>query len=166
MIPTIKFNNKKYPAWQAEGNAAQFAIPYALKVCNGIGYDIGYSNDDWKFPGAIGIDPKNDPRFHANQLPEQTVNYIFSSHCLEHVDDWVGTLDYWIGRLSINGVLFLYLPDYSQEYWRPFHNRKHKHIFTPQIITDYFISKQMENIFASGVDLNNSFMVFGEKTIE
>jgi hypothetical protein len=27
--------------------------------------------------------------------------------------------------LNENGTLFLYLPDYSQEYWRPWNNKKH-----------------------------------------
>ena len=56
-----------------------------------------------------------------------------------------------------------YLPDYSQEYWRPWNNRKHHHIFTPEIIKDYMIANGYNNVFTSGVDLNSSFMVVGEK---
>ncbi len=37
----IEFKGEKYPGFQAYGNAAQFAIPYAKYFCNGIGYDIG-----------------------------------------------------------------------------------------------------------------------------
>jgi hypothetical protein len=59
--------------------------------------------------------------------------------------------------------LFLYLPDYSQEYWRPWNNRKHKNIFSQQIIKDYLLQRGYKNIFISGVDLNNSFMVMCEK---
>ena len=72
-------------------------------------------------------------------------------------------MDYWYDNLKNGGVLFLYLPDYSQEYWRPWNNRKHLNIFTPQIIEDYMINKGYSNIYKSEIDLNNSFMIFGEK---
>jgi hypothetical protein len=58
---------------------------------------------------------------------------------------------------------FLYLPDFSQVYWRPWHNKKHKHCFTPEIITNYLKDKGMINISCSGIDLNNSFMVVCQK---
>jgi hypothetical protein len=57
----------------------------------------------------------------------------------------------------------LYLPDYSQVYWRPWNNLKHKNIFSPEIIRDFMVDKGYKNIFSSNVDLNNSFMIFGEK---
>jgi SAM-dependent methyltransferase len=162
MIDLIKFNGKEYPKFQSEGFAAQFAIPYAKKVCKGLGIDIGCNRIEWCFPTANPIDPLiND--YHALSIPYNDLDYIFSSHCLEHLDDWVRALDYWTSKLCFGGVLFLYLPDYSQEYWRPWNNRKHKNIFTPQIIEDYMIQARYKNIFKSGIDLNNSFMIFGEK---
>ena len=103
-----------------------------------------------------------DDSWDANNLPEKDPDYIFSSHCLEHVPDWVSTMEYWHERLVNGGTLFLYLPDYSQEYWRPWNNRKHLHAFTPQIIGDY-MKQKYKNVFVSGIDLNNSFMVIGEK---
>lgn len=163
MIDTIGFNGEIYPAFQSEGNAAQFAIPFAKQVCKGSGYDIGCGKLEWAFPGAMPIDPAIDSLWHADKLPLSQVDYIFSSHCLEHVDDWVATMDYWYDALRDGGTLFLYLPDYSQEYWRPWNNRKHQHVFVPQIIFDYMTDKGYENLFVSGVDLNNSFMAMGEK---
>ena len=96
-------------------------------------------------------------------MPDGEVDYIFSSHCLEHLHDWVNVLDYWTSKLKSGGTLFLYLPDYSQKYWRPWNNRKHLNIFTPEIIFDYMDDNGYKNIFKSGVDLNNAFMVTGEK---
>jgi SAM-dependent methyltransferase len=164
MISIIKHNNINYPKFQSEGNAAQFAIPYAQKICQGIGYDIGCMKECWAFPGSIPIDLKIDDEYHALNLPQSNVDYIFSSHCLEHISNWVETMDYWHKTLKIGGVLFLYLPDYSQTYWRPWNNRKHLNIFNVNIIEDYLIHKNYTNIFKSGIDLNNSFMIFGEKT--
>ena len=163
MINSVTFNNKSYPALQAEGNASQFAIPFATKVCSGFGYDVGCMKEEWAFPGAKAIDLEfNDP-WDADHLPEKDPDYIFSSHCLEHIHDWVATMDYWYNRLNEDGVLFLYLPDYSQEYWRPWNNRKHCNVFTPNIIRDYMIHKNYKNLFVSGIDLNNSFMAMGQK---
>jgi len=163
MIKTIEFKDKSYPSYQGDGNGSQFAIPYAKYVCKGKGYDIGCMKKEWSFPGSTPIDLDFDDEWHALNLPEGEVDYIYSSHCLEHVDDWVDVMNYWGDKLSEGGVLFLYLPDYSQEYWRPWNNRKHKHVLTPEIIKDYLTDKGYKNIFTSGVDLNNAFMVMAEK---
>lgn len=149
---------------QAEGNAAQFALPFAKKVCSGHGYDIGANRIDWAFPGAMIIDPAFGSSYDANNLPVPKVDYIFSSHCLEHVDDWVTTLNYWVDHLRNDGTLFLYLPAFDSVYWRPWNNRKHKHVFTPEIIKSYlFAHKQLHKVYVSGVDLNNSFMAIASK---
>ena len=160
---TIEFNGKLYPKFQSEGNAAQFAIPFAKHVCKGYGYDIGCGKKEWGFPGAVHIDITYSDEWSANNLPEGLAEYIFSSHCLEHLDDWVEVLNYWTGRLLPGGTLFLYLPHYTQEYWRPWNNRKHKNIFTPEIIHDYMVDNGYWNIFYSERDLNNSFMIYGRK---
>lgn len=154
----IEYKNNIYPAFQAKGNASQFAIPFAKHFCKGKGYDIGFCKEEWKYPDAIGIDECLNNGYNANNLPEQGVDYIFSSHCLEHVDNWVETLEYWMSNIKSNGVLFLYLPDFSQTYWRPWNNRKHKHCFTPDIIKQFLVDHNCQNIFVSGIDLNNSFM--------
>ena len=155
---TIEFKGDSYPRFQAEGNAAQFAIPFAKHFCFGKGYDVGFCKEEWKFPGAIGIDESLQNGFDANRLPEKGVDYIFSSHCLEHVPHWTETLEYWLSCIKPGGVLFLYLPDFSQKYWRPWHNRKHAHCFTPAIIKAFLEDHGCKNIFVSGIDLNNSFM--------
>ncbi len=162
-IDTITHNHQTYPAFQAQGNAAQFILPFAQKFCTGAGYDIGYCKEEWKLPGAIGIDKADGTGYDANNLPTVQVDYIFSSHCLEHVDDWVATLDHWLSRIKQGGTLFLYLPDYSQTYWRPWNNRKHRHVLNATVITDYLKDRGCTKIFSSGVDLNNSFAVVCEK---
>lgn len=163
----IKYEESIYPKFQEEGYAAQFAIPFAKHFCSGIGFDIGCMKKEWAFPGSIPIDISLKDGWDAYNLPMNNVDYIFSSHCLEHLIDWVSALNYWTYVLkSDGGILFLYLPDYSQKYWRPWNNRKHKHIFTPQILQDYLKKMHYKNIFTSGVDLNNSFMVIAETSME
>lgn len=163
MIETIEFKGKIYPKFQSIGHASQFAIPFAKHVCKGIGVDIGCMKEEWAFPESIPVDLSFNNGFHALNLPQNELDYIFSSHCLEHILDWVTVMDYWYENLKEGGVLFLYLPDYSQEYWKPWNNRKHFNIFTPEIVYDYMIDKGYKNVFKSSIDLNNAFMIFGEK---
>ena len=161
---TLQYNNRTYPHFQAEGNASQFSIPFAKHFCKGVGYDIGCNRLEWAYPGATAIDLLFDDEWEAYNLPDEPVDYIYSSHCLEHLPDWISALDYWTSKLKVSGVLFLYLPHYNQEYWRPWNNRKHLHIFTPEIIKDYMESRGYTNIFHSDRDMNDSFMIVGEKT--
>jgi hypothetical protein len=162
MIKTFEYNGIEYPEYEKEGFASQFIIPFARKVCEGVGYDIGYGRKEWALPGSIPIENYVDGH-NAFHLPEGQVDYIFSSHCLEHIPDWVMCLDYWTSKLFIGGVLFLYLPDYSQEYWHPWNNLKHFHVFTPLILCEFMEDRGYVKIFSSERDLNDSFAVMGER---
>lgn len=173
-METIEYKGEHYPQFQASGHASRFAIPFALEVCKGNGLDVGYGKSEWKFPGAHGVDSAvfNSYGADAMCLPLQLADdgrtpmgwdYIFSSHCLEHLPNWVEALDHWYDRLKVGGTLFLYLPDYSQVYWRPYNNRKHIHCLTPTIIADYLDDKGYMKVFVSGIDLNNSFICIAEK---
>jgi len=164
MIEAIEFNGEIYPKFQTNGNAARFCMPFALELCKGNGLDIGCHKPEWAFPGAIMVDPIIDPTYHAMNLPEGEFDYIFSSHCLEHLPNWVDALKYWTTKLKKGGVLFLYLPDYSQHYWRPWNNRKHIHIFKPEFINDYLVdSRQYSLVALSNVDAYNSFIAYAQK---
>ena len=65
----IEHNGNKYPEYQASGNAARFIIPFAKEWCKGKGLDIGYGNDKWQMPGAVGIDSKDG--LDAMNLPDK-----------------------------------------------------------------------------------------------
>lgn len=162
-MKTIEFNDKKYPHFQAEGNASQFAIPFAKHFCQGEGYDIGCNRLDWAYPGSQPIDLIFEDEWDAYNLPNKSVDYIYSSHCLEHLPDWVEALDYWTCKLKRGGILFLYLPHYNQEYWRPWNNRKHIHAFEPKVLNEYMKDRKFINIFHSDRDMNDSFMIVGQK---
>lgn len=163
MIETIKFMGKEYLKLQEIGNASQFAKPFANILCKGKGYDIGYGKSDWKLEGAIGIDLNENSPYTATNLPDEKVDFIYSSHCLEHLDDWVYAIDYWSSKLKKSGVLFLYLPHEDQEYWNPWNNRKHKHILNSKHVKMCMEKFGFTNIFYSEKDLNCSFMIIGEK---
>ena len=163
-MKTIEFKGEIYPAFQAEGFAAKFAFPFAYEICNGVGYDIGCNRVAWSFPNSIPWDIAIDSGQDALALPNVQVDYIFSSHCLEHLPNWVEALDHWISRLRTGGTLFLYLPHSDQLYWRPYHNRKHIHSFDESVIEGYFKNNwQLKNTFVSKRDLNHSFIAIAEK---
>ena len=160
----IIHSDKKYPLFQSKGFAAKFAFPFALEICKGEGFDIGCMKTEWALPGAMPIDCDfNDP-WDAYNLPKDIKpDYIFSSHCLEHLPHWVDALDYWSSLLSKDGVIYLYLSDFSQTYWRPWYNRKHVHVLSPEITSSYFKDNNFSDIFTTGVDLNNSFTIVAVK---
>lgn len=159
----IQFNGKVYPKFQSEGNAARWIMPYAKHFCKGKGVDIGCNRKEWKFDDALSVDPEIMPGYTAMDFPANDWDYIFSSHCLEHVkENWYNVLDYWLSKLKVGGILFLYLPHKSQEYWLPKNNRKHIHSFDGSEIAEYLRSLGHQ-VFLSGVDLNNAFVLVCEK---
>lgn len=163
-MKTINFKGINYPYFQSEGFAAQFAFPFAQKVCTGIGVDVGCMKKEWSFPNSIPVDISFPDGLHALNLPDN-LDYIFSSHCLEHLENWVTALEYWHSRLKIGGHLFLYLPDMNaQVYWRPWHNRKHVHYLFPELMRLYAKDSGIwENVFVSDTDPNSSFYFIAEK---
>jgi 2-polyprenyl-3-methyl-5-hydroxy-6-metoxy-1,4-benzoquinol methylase len=166
-IETIQYKGKDYPAFQATGNASRFILPLAEIFCKGQGLDIGYSKQEWKLPGAIGIEPGIDFTYDAINLPQGQFDYIFSSHMLEHYKgNFAQLLDYWTSKIKMGGILFLYLPHMKyQHYWRPWENTKHIHYITPKIMKQYFEDRKenWKHCFISGKDLNYSFTIIAEK---
>ncbi|MDR3551209.1 MAG: methyltransferase domain-containing protein [Candidatus Babeliales bacterium] len=164
----IFFKGGKYPKFQSEGFAAQFAIPVALNVLGGNGVDVGCNRKSWAYPYAsFLVDPQIDPQFNAMNFPGDEYDYIFSSHLLEHLNDWVNVLSYWRSKIKTGGKVFLYLPNANDQiYWRPWHNRKHVNYFTPEIIKQYFEDQPQlwNDVYVSGTDANSSFIAYANKS--
>ncbi len=115
MIETITFKGIYYPKLQSEGFASQYAFPFAQKILSGNIIDIGCMRKEWSFPNSRPIDIDFNDGFHAMNLPltfnGQQWDGVFTSHCLEHLDNYVEALEYWNSMLVEGGVLFLYLPN-------------------------------------------------------
>jgi len=167
-MKTVNCEGVEYLNHETIGGAALFVRHFASLYLSGEGLDIGYSKPEWQYPGSFGIEPSLDPRYDAMNLPLGVgkggkFNYIHSSHCLEHVkENWHNVLDYWLSKLHVGGIIFLYLPHASQNYWQPRNNRKHIHSFEGPEINDYLNSLGHQS-FVSGVDMNHSFTVICEK---
>lgn len=163
----FEYNNRQYPSLVRGGCHSQYILPVAQKFCVGKGIDIGCAKDSWAFPGADKCDltmasPWND----ALKIPMKDDHYdfVFSSHCLEHIADYYSALVEWTRVIKPNGILFLYLPSVDCEYWRPANDRKHLHILYPADIK-YDLSKLgYDPILLSGTDLAYSYSVVARKT--
>ena len=89
--------------------------------CKGYGLEIGpggYPRCDPertvlldKFPGRYGP-VKVDIVSDASSIPvdDSSFDYLFSSHCLEHMPDTIGTLKEWLRVVKPGGRLILMLP--------------------------------------------------------
>ena len=157
---TFLYKGDLYPNYIKAGNAAGYIVPFAREFCKGHGLDIG-GFFDWIFPGAIPINITINDEWNAYNLPDEKYDYIFSSHTLEHLPDYVEALVYWKEHLKGDGVLFLYLPHPDMEYWRPQNNHKHLHMFHPADIRDLLVDLGFDEVLYSERDLYWSFSVVG-----
>ena len=130
-----------------------------MYFCKGNGLDIG--SGEWPLPGATSIDTKFGK--DGNGLPDGEWDYIFSSHCLEHLADPVYALEHWKAHIKPGGVLFLYLPHPDMKYWNPTRNRKHLHSWRPEEMAEILTDLGFKDVIFSERDLAWSFAVVGFK---
>lgn len=157
--PLFTYKGVQYPEYLRHGNGVQFIAPTAAHFCKGKGVDVGAGN--WPLPGA---EPVDAGKFHdANYLPGEDYDYIFSSHCLEHLPYTVETLEHWKKKLRAGGVLFLYLPHPDMVYWRPQHCRKHLHSWQPAQMATILRDLGFVDVIHGERDLAWSFAVVGYK---
>lgn len=132
-----RYKGKLYPDYLTVGATGCAVARTALEVCRGRGVDVGAGL--WPLPGALPIDSSRGPGagICISDQPEESLDYVFSSHCLEHIDSWQEALHEWLGKLKPGGVVFLYLPHPDCAIWHPgspFVGRGHKWIPTPHLV--------------------------------
>jgi SAM-dependent methyltransferase len=125
-----------YPDCLTVGGASYFIQRRALRWCQGEGLDIGAGH--WPLPGAKPIDPVAYPAgLMLDQVAPASQDYVFSSHCLEHIAEWQSALAEWVSKLKPQGILFLYLPHPDCGLWRmdnPFMAGHHKWVPEPATV--------------------------------
>jgi SAM-dependent methyltransferase len=92
-------------------------------VENAIGIDVGY-------PGYDGL---NLP------FPDQSQDAVYSSHCLEHVDNSLATLAEWFRVLRIGGYMVIVVPHqqlYEKTLYHPsrFAGYGHRRFYLPNVL--------------------------------
>ncbi len=155
----FEYRGQLYPSYLKEGNGCQHITATALHFCKGVGLDVGAGK--WPLPGAIPHDRNGS--LDAMELPHGQFDYVFSSHCLEHLHNPVAALEHWRSRLKAGGVLFLYLPHPDMTYWQPQHCRKHLHTWAPAQMAQIVRDLGYENVIHSERDLAWSFAVVAYK---
>ena len=156
---------KYYPDFQKHGNAIDNVKFLAQKYCQGKGADIG--SGVWGLIGE-GLEAKpienNDENAYNIIEDDCSLDFIFSSHLLEHLDEPLKALHHWDNKLKENGILFLYLPHPASQMWNK-ENLKF-HIWNPDPL---YLEKTLINMNFSIEyitylpDGYNSFVVVAKK---
>jgi SAM-dependent methyltransferase len=114
---------------------------FATRYFRGNGIDIGGAPDPLTlyaslFPLIESIKiwdrPDGDARYMPG-VPDDTFDFVHSSHCLEHLDDAAQGLTNWFRILKPGGHLLVTVPDedlYEQGVFPSTFNRDHKWTFT------------------------------------
>lgn len=98
----------------------------------GQGIDIGCGPDPIS-PTAMPFDQEQGDANRISQYVKQQFDFVFSSHCLEHMLDPKTAILEWWKLVKPGGVLFVLVPDedlYEQGYWPSKFNDDHKFTFT------------------------------------
>jgi SAM-dependent methyltransferase len=154
---TFQYRGGWYPGFLKDGDAERWIAPLAKYFCRGVGLDVGAGQ--WPLPGSHPIDLKRGT--DAMALPEGLWDYVFSSHCAEHLPDPIAAIEHWKTRLRPGGTLFLYLPHPDMEYWRPQFCRKHLHSWAPAQMAGILRDLGFVDVMHSERDLAWSFAVVG-----
>lgn len=155
----FEYRGALFPEYLKQGNACQFIAATALQFCKGEGVDVGAGK--WPLPGARPVDLLFDD--DAMHLPPGEFDYVFSSHCLEHLTNPIAALEHWKSRLKHRGVLFLYLPSPEMTYWKPQFCKRHLHSWTPQAMAEIVRDLGFVDVIHGERDLAWGFAVVGFK---
>ena len=113
---------------------------FYAKYMSGSGLDIGFGDYD-PAPNCVGIDLKT-PGYDGLHLPvdNESQDFVFSSHCLEHIFEWSPAIIEWFRVLKTGGYLIIAVPHqflYEKKVDLPSNwNGDHKRFYTPAILMD------------------------------
>ncbi len=110
------------------------------KYLTGMGLDIGYKGSladaEPVLPTAIGVD-MDYPGYDGIHLPfdSNSLEFVFASHCLEHIKDYSAAIEEWFRVLRVGGHLIIMVPHqylYEKKAKLPSRwNEDHKRFYTP-----------------------------------
>lgn len=161
------YRGRVYPDYLTVGATSRAVERTALEVCQGVGVDVGAGL--WPLPGAIQVDTSRGPGAgrSISEFTDGSLDYVFSAHCLEHIESWREALAEWVSKLKLGGVIFLYLPHPDCAIWHPgspFVGKGHKWIPTSPVVKRALIELGCELIqWDNGPDAMWSFSVCGRK---
>ena len=114
---------------------------YATRYFVGNGLDIGGGIDSIAlfgdmFPAMKHVfvfDMQHGDAQYLERVEDESFDFVYSSHCLEHMVDPAVAIRHWIRVVKPGGHLVIQVPDedlYEQGHWPSRFNNDHKHTFT------------------------------------
>lgn len=101
-------------------------------ILNGKGIDIGCGNSPIH-PDCCKFDVEDGDANEITKYINEQFDYVFSSHCLEHMFDPYAALKEWWGLVRSGGTMIILVPDedlYEQGMFPSQFNTDHKWTFT------------------------------------
>lgn len=137
----------KYAPYKAESKKIVWHVAPYLR---GRGLDIG-AGDFKVLPHVISVDNMNHAQFGFQVRPDvmseadkldmfadASMDFVYSSHTLEHIVDFKGALKEWWRLVKVGGYMVLYLPhkEFYPNIGEDGANSDHKHDFLPKDVID------------------------------
>ena len=116
--------SKSRKLWQKDG--------IEFRVLKGAGIDIG-GGDDPVVPGVRVFDMQDGDANDITEYVKEPYDYVYASHCLEHMHDPQAALHEWWKIVRPGGHIFFAVPDedlYEQGVFPSRFNPDHKATFT------------------------------------
>jgi SAM-dependent methyltransferase len=119
-----------YHGETAKARGRRMRESFFEKYCVGRGLDIGYGGDLLD-DNCVEWDLEHGDAQLLNGIQEETLDFVYSSHILEHVNDAGEALRNWYRVVRPGGYLILFVPDrdlYEKKLqlpsqWNPDHRR-------------------------------------------
>lgn len=109
-----------------------FWSDFEFSILKGDGIDIGCGPDP-VFPDVKKFDAQDGDANHITRHVKGDFDYVYSSHCLEHMNDASQALAEWWKLVRPGGYLYFTVPDedlYEQGFFPSIGNSTHKSTFT------------------------------------
>jgi SAM-dependent methyltransferase len=116
--------------------------PLFMRAVRGMGIDIGAGKDSLNVGGEFGEDcmvtsfdvENGEAQLIDQYFPKEHFDFLYSSHCIEHLNDVKIAFISWLSILKPGGYGIIVVPDedlYEQGYWpSKWAGVGHKHTFT------------------------------------
>lgn len=145
---------------------------YFEKYFVGQGIDIGCGPDPL-LPDCRHWDLSDGDAQYLKSIADQSFDWVYSSHCLEHmIDPSIALLNWW-RVLKLNGYLVIIVPDfalYEQFQWPSHYNSDHKHkfslIFTSETINIVDLVHKLANAQLLLARINDAHFDYQETKID
>ena len=105
------------------------------RYLRGNGIDIGAGNDPLRVEvGSVRTWDKSDGDAELlGGIEDESYDFVYSSHCLEHLRNVPNALHHWARICKPGGVVYIVVPEwtlYEHRQWPSLHNPEHKCSFS------------------------------------